>query len=385
MNDEEKTGKIGVGKLDQTRKSPPERVDNSKDTKNINVEEEKIEKSSGDKVNESVKADEETTTSTENPSAEVNFEAEKIKNSLLRYQKSRSKEAVQEENDSFSKIKPKVRGDKVLADILFDGAGTRKIDRQNPTSKNKKISEDQVLTAYLEITDLSTWETKPLPFRNVKTKDLIKTQFPKLSSCSKLPEQWPVDNYPVADPFLPWIHDVFPTDDGKYIQFVAQNWRRCFGGTMKDAEFIVNHTVPQAALFQHVPLKKIENSTGKEPRYRLSLHDVADPESIDTRFICRFKPSGDITFSEFNNDYKWAAVQKKQKIMFMEHSGDNSQIHTSQLIFRCPVPDQLVELVRTGDSILNDWATIFVDLIPLQTPPRYGPPDQFLVPCYEAS
>jgi hypothetical protein len=42
-----------------------------------------------------------------------------------------------------------------------------------------------------------------------------------------LPEQWPVDEYPDADPFLPWIHDVFPTDDGKLIQFVAQNKRRC--------------------------------------------------------------------------------------------------------------------------------------------------------------
>ena len=321
---------------------------NGKDTKSRD-EEERVEKSGqvnvGQKFGED---DDEDETSSTGAQTELNVEAEKIKQ------------------------------------VLRDQRKTKN-EGQNQTLNNQRNPEDQILTAYLEITDRSAWKTKPLPVRNVKAEDLIKAQFPKLSSCSKLPEQWPVDDYPVADPFLPWIHDVFPTDDGEFIQFVAQNQRRCHTGTTEDEKMILNHTAPQAALFQHVPLKKVENSTENETRYRLCSHEDADPESIDTRFICRFKPSGDITFSEFNNDYEWASVQKKHHKMFNENGRDNSQIHSSQLIFRCPVPGHLIELVRTGDSVQNDWATLFVDLVPVRTPPRYGSPDEFLVPRYAAS
>ena len=313
----------------------------------------------------------------------MNVEAKKIKDALRDYKNRHRQVHQQDDMDSKTNALPKAQGDLVLPDIIVKG--NKKSEGQNPASKDKNIPEDQVLTAFLEITDHSTWKTKPLPVRNVKAEDLIKAQFPKLNSCSKLPEQWPVDDYPVADPFLPWIHDVFPTDDGKFIQFVAQNRRRCNTGTTEDEQLILRHTEPQAALFQHVPLKKIQNSTDQEPRYRLCSHEDADPESMDTRFICRFKPSGDTTFSEFNNDYEWASTQKRHKNMFTETGRDNSRIHTSQLIFRCPVPDHLVELVRTGDSVKDDWATIFVDLIPIRTPPRYGTPDQFLVPRYAAS
>ena len=278
----------------------------------------------------------------------------------------------------------KPHGHMVSPDIIIEGTGNS--DDQNPTSfRQDNIPEDRILTAYSEVTDRSAWSIKPLPIRNVKAEDLVKTKFPKLSSCSKLPEQWPVDDYPDADPFLPWIHDVFPTGDGKFVQFVAQNRRRCHSGTTEEEEIIYNHTAPQVALFQHVPLKKIDNSTEKEPRYRLCSHEDADPESIATRFICRFKPSGDVTFSEFNNDYEWTAFRKRQPVMFHEHKQDNYQIQTSQLIFRCPVPDHLIEQVRTGESVKDDWASIFVDLIPVRTPVRYGPPDEFFVPRYATS
>ncbi|KAG7346686.1 glycosyltransferase family 92 protein [Nitzschia inconspicua] len=245
----------------------------------------------------------------------------------------------------------------------------------------KNIPEDQILTAYLEPIDTSTWDIKPLPVRNVQPEDLTVTRYPKLNSCFKLPEQWPVDDYPDDDPFLPWIHDVFPTEDGKYIQFVAQNKQRCHTGTTEEEEAILEHTMPQMALFQHVALKKV----GDDSRYRLSSHEDADLESISTRFICKFKPSGDITFSEFNNDYEWVSVRKGQRTMFQKDGRNNRQIHTSQLLFKCPVPDHLVDTVRTGASVIDDWATIFVDLIPVRTPPRFGPPDEFLVPKYSAS
>ena len=93
---------------------------------------------------------------------------------------------------------------------------------------------DRILTAYLEPIDESQWKTKPLPVRTSVAEDLNQIHFPKVNSCSKLIEQWPVDEYPDADPFLPWIHDVFPSHDGKFIQIVAQNRRRC--NTGKSAE-----------------------------------------------------------------------------------------------------------------------------------------------------
>ncbi|KAL3921175.1 MAG: hypothetical protein SGILL_002884 [Bacillariaceae sp.] len=247
------------------------------------------------------------------------------------------------------------------------------------------IPEDQVLTAYLEPIDRTSWETKPLPIRRIVNDQLKVVRYPRLNSCQKLPEQWPVDDYPDGDPFLPWIHDVFPTEDGTAIQFVAQNKQRCHTGSTEEEEAILNHTMPQVSLFQHVPLKRTESSTPTNPRFRLSSHEDADPESISTRFICRFKPSGDITFSEFNNDYEWVSRRKGQKRMFQPDGRNNQQVHTSQLLFKCPVPEHLVEQIKTGSSVMDDWATIFIDLIPVRTPPRFGPPDEFLTPRYAKS
>jgi Glycosyltransferase family 92 len=263
-------------------------------------------------------------------------------------------------------------------------ASSSTISESSYSLTSRTVPQDQILTAYLEPIDKSTWDVKPLPVRTVKANDLSERRFPKLNSCYRLPEQWPVDDYPDADPFLPWIHDVFPTEDGKYIQFVAQNLQRCHTGTTDEEQAILEHTAPQVALFQHVPLKKL-NDDNKTPHYRLSSHEDADPESVSTRFICRFKPSGDITFSEFNNDYEWVTRRKGQKVMFQCDGRNNKQIHTSQLLFKCPVPDHLVDIIRSGLSVVDDWATIFVDLIPVRTPPRYGPADEFLSPKYAES
>ena len=316
-------------------------------------------------------------------SNEEDLRAEEIK-LFLKAQETKPRSKTKENEPKPRKrplFRAKPHGYMVSPDVIVEE--TRSIEQK--ASVHHTIPEHQILTAYIEDTDRSAWSTKPLPSRIVKAEDLIETKFSELNSCSKLPEQWPVDNYPDADPFLPWIHDVFPTHDGKYIQFVAQNRRRCRTGTTKDEELILNHTSPQVALFQHVSLKRLTSSTKNGPRYRLSSHEDADPESLDTRFICRFKPSGDITFSEFNNDYEWTAFQKRQQVMFHENGRDNYQIQTSQLIFRCPVPNHLIEVIRTGESVLDDWATIFLDLIPVRTPPRYGPPDRYLVPRYAES
>lgn len=179
------------------------------------------------------------------------------------------------------------------------------------TDPHRIVPTGQILTAYIEPIDRSAWDIKPLPVRNVNADDLTTKKYPQLNSCFRLPEQWPTDDYPDDDPFLPWIHDVFPTEDGKYIQFVAQNKQRCHTGTTAEEEAILEHTAPQMALFQHVPLKRVDSSDSSfNPRYRLASHEDADPESISTRFICKFKPSGDVTFSEFNNDYEWVSRRK---------------------------------------------------------------------------
>jgi hypothetical protein len=138
-----------------------------------------------------------------------------------------------------------------------------------------------------------------------------------------------------ADPYLPWIHDAFPTDDGHHVEFVISNKRRCntdpgrFESDLKNLE-------PQVALMQPVPLKRIiEEGTGRRtlssafndalellwsppaspderreddanaggrsdsyvrddvdyipPRYALATSlDDADEDARYTRFICRF-------------------------------------------------------------------------------------------------
>ena len=58
-------------------------------------------------------------------------------------------------------------------------------------------------------------------------------------------------------------------------------------------------------------------------------------------------------------------------------------IWSSQLIFQCPIPQSLQETIRLGTSVKNDYATLFVDLIPIRTPPRYGPPAQFFHPKHK--
>ena len=272
-------------------------------------------------------------------------------------------------------------GHMVNPDTLFQEKEQQPQSAAEDTKKdnnNNNIPMDQVLTAYLEPIDKSTWKTTPLPPRSTAgAENLTRRAYPKLNSCRRLPEQWPVDDYPDQDPFLPWIHDVFPTDDGKFIQFVAQNKRRCHTGYTDAEEEIVQQMEPQTSLMEHVPLKKVS-----EGRYRLASHEDADPESMETRFICRFKPSQDITFSVFNNDYEWVAYRKNQRHMFSEDGRDIKQIQTSQILFKCPVPDHLVETIKSGASVIDDWATIFVDVIPVRTPPRYGPPAEFLQPRY---
>jgi hypothetical protein len=253
------------------------------------------------------------------------------------------------------------------------------ITNSETTSKTNNI---RILTAYLEPIDESQWDLKPLPVRTSTAKDLKEIPYSKVNSCSNLIEQWPVDEYADADPFLPWIHDVFPSHDGKFVQVVAQNRRRCNTGKSPENKEIHRKRGPQLSLFQNVAVKRTSDSDSTTPRYRLASHEEADEDGVATRFICRFS-NGEETLSVFNFSYEWASFRKNQRVIFHELESDNKQIHTSQLLFRCPVPESLVETVRTGESVKDDYATIFMDLVPIRTPPRFGKPNEFLPPYYK--
>lgn len=240
-----------------------------------------------------------------------------------------------------------------------------------------------MLKAYIETIDQTEWKIKPLPIRKTTSSKLEGREYPRVTSCQRLTEQFPVDEPPtVEDPFLPWIHDVFPSEDGKFIQFVAQNRRRCHSG--KDHKELKKFQQPNIALFQHIPVKRVDGELTPqgETRYRLASHEDADPDGMETRFICRFKPSGQETLSVFDFDYDYHTYRKSYSSTFTEEGFDNHMIWTSQLLFKCPVPPDLVEQVKSGESVINDYATLFVDLVPIRTPPRYGKPTQFRQPRY---
>jgi hypothetical protein len=264
--------------------------------------------------------------------------------------------------------------------VIKDDTADLPLAEKDDSNPEKHPTPEYILTAYKEMVDFTEWEVKPLPPRaNARKEKLNKVQYPRLRSCSKLTQQFPIDDTPSnEDPFLPWIHDVFPTADGKYIQFVAQNKRRCKTGRRE--QDIVMFMQPQAALFQHVPVKRHDG------HYKIVDYADADFDGITTRFICRFKPSGEETLSVLNLDYDWTALRKRYKVTFeKEGDGGVKSIHTSQLVFQCPVPNQLQETVRTGASVKDDWATLFLDIVPIRTPPRYGHPGQYLAPWYQQS
>lgn len=274
----------------------------------------------------------------------------------------------------------------------------------------------------------------PLPLRTNTPNDLIKFEYPKLQTCHDVPAKIPVDrglefnekgeqivwnigneptadDYPMqeapfcpvdADPFLPWIHDVFPSQDGTTIHFIAQNKRRCKTG--RNFRKDLRRMEPQVALMQPVSVQRIgENEAlkiapelwypelGEEsPRYRLAPFNESSADGQETRFICRFHATdfsgsdhdqpktillGE-TLSKFPFNYEFVSYRKKEPTMITPRGKDTTMFWTSNLQFECPVPDVkgLSQIIATGSSILSDGTpTMYLDLIPIRTPPRYGP------------
>jgi len=300
--------------------------------------------------------------------------------------------------------------------MYISDAAAQKNDSKFVIPPNKRKRDIPMLTAYCQPINQTEWKMQPLPIR--QRNDLLKVSFPHVNSCMALTSQFPIDNPPVdLDPFLPWIHDVFPSSDGKYVMFVSQNRRRCYNGqkNVSHTDVIPEGVVanngyvhvdpgknyymrPQAALFQHVPVKRINNDLvgdgdgeEDEPRYRLASHEDADADGMETRFICRFKLYDTATsitsiigysLSKYELDYDYLSFRKGYPFTHTEAGYDNHMIWTSQLLFRCPIPTKYHNMVARGDVVTDDYSTLFVDVVPIRTAPRYTPPREFLPPRY---
>lgn len=268
---------------------------------------------------------------------------------------------------------------------------------------------------------------KPLPLRT-NTELHTYTYFQMVHSCSDLPNGWPVDHpqeldeiygpnvnrlyslyekrvdyapiCPVdADPFLPWIHDVFPSQDGHFIEFVAHNKRRC----RQDPQYYrddIDNLEPQIALLQSVPIQRltreqlaaanIPESWKTGSQYRLASLTEADSDAKETRFICQFhtlnaeleKVVVGETLSVYPYNYEHANFQHRRgqapnpMLMRPTHEKDVDGIHNEQiwnaiLHFRCPVPQELHEGVAQGTFVNEDRIpSLYVDVVPIRTPPR---------------
>lgn len=328
-------------------------------------------------------------------------------------------------------------------------------DRQNAEdAANASPTRNKVMTAYIEkLPDHEIKGTRqrgsggkdvgipprylePQPLRLTRPTDLKKFEYTRVNTCHELPSKLPVDTglllnddgsrvYPNvnnkrydfdvleeakfcpidADPFLPWIHDVFPSTDGSKISFIAQNKRRCNTGNRFYET--IRRLEPQVTLMQPVGIKRIgsdeeaqalapslwlpnknENLPNGLPRYRLASYDDSDQDSKFTRYICRFHTREydskfnqvlDViigeTLSQFPFNYEFVNLRKRKESMLTVRGKDNGIFWLSSNRFECPVPENgnLREAIASGDSVLPDGtASIYVDLVPIRTAPRFG-------------
>jgi len=308
-----------------------------------------------------------------------------------------------------------------------------------------------VITAYVEESPKNTSSQNysfRQPLRTQSPDSLKKFTYERLTKCSEMPTKFPV-NHPLelneeyrnvnnrspmyrkknhfakfcpvdADPYLPWIHDVFPsmnveTSRAEYVEILAQNKRRCntddnrFRGDLENLQ-------PQVAIMQPVPITRISSqeafllapdlwsasnpssnnnslfdvavdSRATVSRYRLATYEDADEDSQETRFICRFYTFdfGDDfqltvrkiilgeTLSVFPYNYEYAAYRKGSYPMLSDGgSGANNCFWNSVQHFRCPVPSHLQDLVGHGKTVVNDVASIYLAIVPIRTRVRLG-------------
>lgn len=302
------------------------------------------------------------------------------------------------------------------------------------------------LTAFLEESSFDWLQTRPLARR--KNKALKKYVYPQVQTCRDIPNQWPVDHpiewdessssrlgfgsnmgrmqplYPHrydyaerfcpvdADPFLPWIHDVFVNNNHRQastnVEFIAHNKRRCRSAPMF-RETDLKNLEPQVALLQSVSIKRLNATEQKQllsleeqewlvsnthsHRYRLASLDEADEDGRETRFICQFHSLVPVTTnatgaSTITTDEEMILVTDKtsswsswKKHILGEtlsaypfnyehdnfrkgrrshplltrpkdnqdvHGAHNEQVWNSILLFSCPIPSELQSRFRAS-------------------------------------
>jgi Glycosyltransferase family 92 len=262
-----------------------------------------------------------------------------------------------------------------------------------PSTSDSLHNNPNVLTLFLEPPSTLDLHSRPLARRRTTASKLTRVEFPKFSgNCdydSLATRQLPIDDFPEADPFLPWLHDYHVDASVMRVRFVAQNKRRCETGTGK--EIVMKYWEPQVALFQPVPVIE-EQTVGMDGTsqsvYRLATSPT-NATAPETRFLCRFhlrndqQPLNDAatrtttrttslsrtTFSTFDFNYEFIMWRKRRMPMFHETGSDVSKLEMSQLLFSCPIPDEFRPLIRSSSSSSLP-AAVLLDLVPIRTPTR---------------
>lgn len=184
---------------------------------------------------------------------------------------------------------------------------------------------------------------------------LTEIGFPMISSCSNLS----LGQQGLGDPFLPKLISVVAAADGSSIKIAAQNSIQCHNET--DA-LIIKKMHLQAALFQPVSVKRTEMEG--ETKYQMVSTSDNDGDVVQTRFLCRFEPTGQETLSTFSQQ-------------------DDTNSSDANLFFQCPVPSELIpslqQKIQDGQSEQPDFT---LTLVPFRTPPTVQSPEDAMPPCY---
>eukprot|EP00977_Amphora_coffeiformis_P000189 scaffold54_cov158-Amphora_coffeaeformis.AAC.3 len=238
------------------------------------------------------------------------------------------------------------------------------------TLRIKKTMNQQrrpVLEVYVQDTSSASEAAAAAFPHRWETKD-SRQQQQRIINCHEPYRSLPLLLESVNDPFLPWIHDYFVTDNNDMVRFVAQNKRRCHTGRGKKEDMAFWE--PQMALFQPVSIaaihskKKKKNNSGTTTTYHLT--DPEDADFPETRFRCRFRSPNDdgltaVTFSVYPFNYEYINWRKRaDNPMFVKDGPDVKIVDYSTLLFECPIP-----------LSLRKEARLYLDLIPIRTRARY--------------
>lgn len=180
-----------------------------------------------------------------------------------------------------------------------------------------------------------------------------------VSSCSSSLHE-SLEMQTLEDPFLPKLHRVVQSPDASYIQIAAENPIPCGNDTDPT---IMKKMHLQAALFQPVSVKRIEKDG--ETKYQV-ISDKDDISDIaQTRFLCRFEPSGQETLSSFSQQE------------------DTKEISASaNLFFQCPIPQDLIQSFKKHMEDQSEQLDFTLTLVPFRTPPSAQSPEDAMPPCY---